>query len=1595
MSGKPAARITDSVVHGKIITGSRTVLIGSQGGVACSVCPGGVKVGSPVNPQLGAKVLSGAADLDFALPGAMPLVWQRQYSSYVNASEGGHCGVLGYGWGTPLQLRLTVMPDATLLHDSQGRTITFDALPAGESIHSPSEDIWLLRTGMHPGGLAQELASMSGAARFADETTDDAEPTEPSAAPQQAPAWWRDRFAWVRRDLACSAHLIFAASGQGDQIWIFAPINWQAIETARQALQAGQVQPGQPAPSENQLPAPSVQWLLLGQLDRLGRSQRYRWTDTEGQPRITTIEDGVGRIYQLRYAHNHAAREARHYASGHLSSGHFWQADSGLRLTGIDLVSDPIHPLLNQGTKAAQPLTLVSYTYSAEGDLVAVQNRHGETVRRFGWRNHLMVFHQEKDGPEHHYAYDRDEPGGRVIEQRNQQGLDYRFEYQALPELDGQPRHACQVTDSLGRVESYVFQGEAGLARLVEHTRADGSTTRRRYNPYGHLTSTTDPLGRTTYLRVGPAGELFGVQNADGSTSSQSHDDATGLLQSATDAAGRTTRYHYDHYHRLTRITGPDGSEETYTYPEPALDRLNADKPTRITDASGGGKQLAYTPGGQLASYTDCSDYITHYEYNRWGQGTATTNAQGERTSYQYNEQGQLLAVHYPDDSIERYQHDAQGRVSQVQAGRHNSAVPSTTAALVSMEYDLWGRLVRRSHAGHSLAFAYDVAGRLTQLTNENGEHTTFAWDAVDRLVRETGFDARVQSYQYDAAGQLSQSSDGWASEQDLPGHTTRYEWNKAGRLVARHLPATGEAPATIHRYQWGVTGELQQASVWNVDSSAQANGSGPEWMQSEVQIERDSLGRVTSEVQRLFKLPQAGSSPAHMAYAVRPDPVIEFEHRINHRLDALGNREASQLQGLGEVGYLRYGSGHLHGLLWEDNSLVDFERDALHRETKRLWSQAADVQTPSPVSSQPLTRQLEWDEVGRLRALRLALPAALPADMLDAPTQAARQARPPQALVGALTSRHYHYDSLGQMVGIETPAGLNRFAYDAAGRLIAAHGAQGTQQHWRFDAAGNRLPGGVPQAPASATEPTGQLTTIDRQRAQQRAHDQARFTTPGESHQPGQAQPHWMEPHHNVLQGTDTTEGVPGSAALYWAGNRIGNYSNSEDPGNADARLHYRYDSRGNRTESLDEASGRRMALAYDGGNQLVQVSVTQGERTNTERYRYDAFGRRLARYSRSSNSGEGSGEEQAAYFGWDGDRLVHTERHSAGKTQPEIIHTVYEPGGFTPLMQLRRPAAVEQAVPTLVEEIMEHASHPMVRDALEPMLRDLAATEKEIMGTAERYMSQDMRELMASQFALLQQDRAESRERRAKEIEVRHYLCDHLGTPQALISQEGEIEWAAALDAWGNIEQEHNPKQLYQPIRLPGQHEDGETGLFYNRYRYYDARLGSYVNQDPIGLLGGINTFTYGINNPKVSSDPIGLKGKQGQKGSTFSTQDDAARSAIGVVNDKSIKEATEYGGMICQNSVGKYYYTRARKGDKDSVDPGGPGKCGKNKSTAYYHTHGDNDPRYDNENFSGENGDIGYADHYKIDGYVGTPTKDIKHYDFDTGNIRSIKK
>ena len=107
-------------------------------------------------------------------------------------------------------------------------------------------------------------------------------------------------------------------------------------------------------------------------------------------------------------------------------------------------------------------------------------------------------------------------------------------------------------------------------------------------------------------------------------------------------------------------------------------------------------------------------------------------------------------------------------------------------------------------------------------------------------------------------------------------------------------------------------------------------------------------------------------------------------------------------------------------------------------------------------------------------------------------------------------------------------------------------------------------------------------------------------------------------------------------------------------------------------------------------------------------------------------------------------------------------------------------------------------------------------------------------------------------------------YYQLDHLGTPQELTDFGGEIVWSAKYNAYGKVTHlafgggEH----LDQPLRFQGQYFDAESGLHYNRHRYYDPEVGRYLTPDPIKLAGGLNQYQY-TPNPTGWVDPLGLSG------------------------------------------------------------------------------------------------------------------------------------
>ncbi|WP_195842866.1 RHS repeat-associated core domain-containing protein, partial [Xanthomonas oryzae] len=102
-------------------------------------------------------------------------------------------------------------------------------------------------------------------------------------------------------------------------------------------------------------------------------------------------------------------------------------------------------------------------------------------------------------------------------------------------------------------------------------------------------------------------------------------------------------------------------------------------------------------------------------------------------------------------------------------------------------------------------------------------------------------------------------------------------------------------------------------------------------------------------------------------------------------------------------------------------------------------------------------------------------------------------------------------------------------------------------------------------------------------------------------------------------------------------------------------------------------------------------------------------------------------------------------------------------------------------------------------------------------------------------------------------------HYHVDPNGRPNRLTAVSGRSVWSATYQGWGKFA-ELQISEIGNSLRFQGQYHDVETALDYNRFRYYESEFGIYISQDPIRLIGGINTYSYGCN-PFHWIDPWGL--------------------------------------------------------------------------------------------------------------------------------------
>jgi RHS repeat-associated protein len=284
-------------------------------------------------------------------------------------------------------------------------------------------------------------------------------------------------------------------------------------------------------------------------------------------------------------------------------------------------------------------------------------------------------------------------------------------------------------------------------------------------------------------------------------------------------------------------------------------------------------------------------------------------------------------------------------------------------------------------------------------------------------------------------------------------------------------------------------------------------------------------------------------------------------------------------------------------------------------------------------------------------------------------------------------------------------------------------------------------------------------------------------------------------------------------------------------------------------------------LQLFYSPNNELIESITIKDEGLKVVKtvmhYFYDAFGRRIGKSSSTQKSSKLNQRGQLVRFPsnlsslnttdrpqrkntlmlWDGNRQIQEY------TDDQIFTTVYEQGSFEP-----------------VARIVQLASH-----IEQKRLTDIAYETRRFVRIGES--EETINERIADKSQPL--------------ISIYHYHCNHLGTPQELTNQDGDVIWLSYDRAWGgSFETIYKPQFIdnwaineseLQPFKFQGQSLDIETGLHYNRFRYYDSDVGMFISRDPIGLLGGSNVFQYAPN-PVMWIDPWGLKSANGRTHITY---------------------------------------------------------------------------------------------------------------------------
>jgi RHS repeat-associated protein len=834
---------------------------------------------------------------------------------------------------------------------------------------------------------------------------------------------------------------------------------------------------------------------------------------------------------------------------------------------------------------------------------------------------------------------------------------------------------------------------------------------------------------------------------------------------------------------------------------------------------------------GRLTARVDRNGNRLEYRYDGAGQLVQVADAAGRHLDFAYDSRGRIRTVTDPAGRSWRYDYDLDGNLT---------AVTDPLGGVRRYTYQAY-RPPGDGHTYHQLTRVTDAAGVTEVEVSYNGSKVASYTDGTNRF-----------SYRYDPANRLT-------TKTDRLGHTWRYHYNEAGQRIEDTDPL-GNRVATV-RDDNGLATQTTDAAgqVW---SSA--------W---------DSLGRRLSDTDPL------GATTTRSYAGERPEPV---------KVTGPGGRVSEfSYDANGNPLRITDPAGAVTRLEWNRRGELIGAVDALGR---RIETTPNALGLPERITDAlGRTTTLEYDALGRLTALtnpagettRLGYDAL---DRLTASTNAAGHTTTYTCdAAGRLLSLtdpkggqwRYTYDGHGRPISETSPDGrTTTYSYTPDNRLQSETRPDGTTVTYRHDAAGRlieRTTAG--EATTYAHDPRGLLTQAANAAATlERQYDAAgrlisetvngrtvrlsrnmegeviQLTAAGTTLDYGRDSrgdidrltAQGVHGFTHDLLGQLTRITPPNGLDTRYAYDAAGQLTGIDHTGVM--RLAYRHDPAGRITRR--QGNGEDWRYAYDRAGRLIQATGL----TDSHGYQYDELGNRLdtggvydaanrlqedaaydytfdARGNLTARVDKATGERHAYTYNGE-DRLIGYEHYPAASATADITATyAHDPLG-------RRIAKTVNGVTTTYQWL-----------------------GSQLIAEYDAEDNRTRRYHYAEGHAPVQVEDANG---------VYQVHSDHLDTPGYLTDPTGTVVWKADYAPYGKAEINEDPDgdgtAVTFNIRFPGQYEDAESGHYYNYLRDYDPSTGRYIESDPIGLAGGLNTYAYVGGNPLFYIDPKGLNAAAG---------------------------------------------------------------------------------------------------------------------------------